>query len=214
MSNIFSGGSMKKYYSIFIITLFCLMVIDAHAVLKLDIKTKMGDKRAFQVAKAGLIAYIKQNGDWAKVVEIKEDYSVWIKNFNKKFSKDSLIISLDLELHTPAMFTEGKLISKVHIIDTIDLANVSKDNTMEDKEMYSLVEKQLQKSGSLQAIAFKLSEGATNVMTAGIAGTFIKNGLSLFGIDMNGDYRADEALMGMAIGSKLFLSLKEMLTKK
>ena len=74
-----------------------------------DVKTKFAEKTDLMAAKLGTIIFII-NSDWAGIKEIGEDYSLWLKNYKRKKEKDTIYVSLDVEIRTPAMFRSGSLL--------------------------------------------------------------------------------------------------------
>lgn len=81
-------------------------------VYELDVKTKLIDKYNETGIKYGTIAYLN-NKPWSKVVELGENYSVWIKDLVRN-EKEAPIITVEftLELQEPALALEGKTFKK------------------------------------------------------------------------------------------------------
>ncbi len=105
---------MLKKVMIFFVSAFllnCLFLNNANAKTRIDVKSKMEDKIDITAAKNGIISYLKSS-KWAKVVEVGEDYSLWIKAYEKNYDESFCVINLTLELRTASMFTDGKLIEK------------------------------------------------------------------------------------------------------
>lgn len=181
----------------------------ARAPIKLDIKTALAVKEKSKLAKAGLIAYLKQS-DWAKVVNFGEDYSVWIENFRRKLRGNTIQFQLDLELRTQADIGIGKLIVTSHIADTVDLSGVAELKTFEERELYRLIEKKLASRGKLKSLVPTVVGAVAGVALPG-PGTLIQNGLKYLGPELEGKYTADEAVEGMVVGATLVTELKAML---
>jgi len=79
---------------------------------KFDLKTKFGkEKVELEGIKRGLASCMEQSG-WAKKVEIKENYTVWIRNVSRTYSQDSVMVTInfDFELRKPSLFKLGDVI--------------------------------------------------------------------------------------------------------
>lgn len=174
--------------------------------LKIDLKTPLEDKEKLKLAKAGLGAFLRQ-AEWAHVVNVGEDYSVWIKNLKRKFKGNVLHFELDLEIKTAADLTSGKLISSRHIKDSVDLAAAAELKTFENREMNKLVEEQLKKNNKLKPVTAVI--GAATSLP--VAGGIVENGLKYFGVDLESDYTPDQAIEGMTLGAVMMIHLKEMI---
>ncbi len=83
-------------------------------IVKLDVKTLMNEKNALAVSKLGTIQFLNESA-WARVVEVGEDYSLWLKNYEIMQADNEITISLDVELRTPAAFRNGRLLESRHI---------------------------------------------------------------------------------------------------
>ena len=114
---------MKTHFSM-VFFLILLGAACAHSQTKLDLKTPLEDKEKLKLAKAGLAAYLQQ-AEWASIVNLGEDYSVWIKNLKRGFKGNVLMFEVDLELKTQADISTGTLISARHIRDTVDLTETA-----------------------------------------------------------------------------------------
>ena len=75
-----------------------------------DIKTKQFEKFDFIPIKIAT-TIILLNSDWAGVIEVGEDYSLWLKNYQRKQVDEEIIISFDVEIRTPAMLRSGSLLT-------------------------------------------------------------------------------------------------------
>ncbi len=181
----------------------------ASVPIKLDIKTALAVKEKSKLAKAGLIAYLKQS-DWAEVVNFGEKYSVWIENFRRKLRGNTIQFQLDLELRTQADLGIGRLLVTRHIADTVDLSESAELRTFEEREVYRLVEKKLASRGKLKSLVPTVVGAVAGVALPG-PGTLIQNGLKYLGPELEGKYTADEAVEGMVIGATLVTELKAML---
>lgn len=79
---------------------------------KFDVKTKYLEKYDLTGVKNGAIAYLGYE-KWAELVEIDENYSLWIKNIKRDTSELPYVsVSFDLELQDPSFQFEGNPIKK------------------------------------------------------------------------------------------------------
>ena len=177
--------------------------------IKLDIKTALDQKEKLKLAKAGLKAYLKQS-DWAEVVNLSEDYSVWLSQLRRKLKGNIIMIQMDIELRTPATLDKGKFIDKRHIVDTLDLGEAAKLSTVEEREMFRIVQKQLAKREKPKSLAAAVVGGVAGIALPGI-GALIQNGLKHLGSELENQYTADQAVEGMVIGALLVMKLREMI---
>lgn len=174
--------------------------------VKIDVKTPAGEKDKLKVVKAGLNAFMRQS-DWAKVVNLREDYSVILCNYKRKLKGNIVRFELDLELRTGSVLGKGKLISSKHLADSIDLSEAARLNTVEEREMHHFVLGQLTKNqkyrGALDAVG--------SITGIPLASALVEKGLSLFGVELEGDYRTDQAVEGMVMGALLMVELQPMI---
>jgi hypothetical protein len=179
--------------------------------VKIDVKTGLGDKEKSKLAKAGLIAYLKQS-DWAEVVNFGESYAIWVENFQRKLRGNSIRFQLDLELRTRADIGAGKLFMTRHIADTVDMSDITELKTFQDRELFQLIEKKLSHRLSLKSLVSTVFGVASKVGSSG-AGGMIQGGLKNFGNSMERQFSADEAVEGMVVGAILVTQTKEMLNE-
>ena len=189
-----------------IVTAALLFTAGAAAQIKIDLKTPVEDKEKLKLAKAGLGAYLRQV-EWAKVVNVGEDYSVWIKKLKRRFKGNMLHFEVDLELKTAADLGSGKPISARHIKDSVDLNEAANLKTFEEREMSELVEKQLTKNNKFKPVTAIIGT-ATNVP---LAGTVVQKGLEYLGVDLESKFTPDQAIEAMTLGAVLIVTLKEMI---
>ncbi len=79
---------------------------------KFDVKTKYLEKYDLTGVKNGAIAYLGYE-KWAEVVEIDENYSLWIKDIKRDTNELPFItVSFELELQDPSFQFEGNPIKK------------------------------------------------------------------------------------------------------
>ena len=183
-----------------------LLACVSTAQLKIDLKTPVEDKEKLKLAKAGLGAFLRQ-ADWAHVVNVGEDYSVWVKNLKRRFKGNILHFELDLEIKTAADLTSGKPVSARHIKDSVDLAAAAELKTFEAREMNKLVEEQLKKNNKYKPVSAVVGT-VTNVP---VAGGIVEKGLEYFGVDLESKFTPDQAIEGMTLGAVMMIHLKEMI---
>lgn len=106
---------MKK---VLVILVMLVITSNLNAQIKIDVKTKFGVKtKQMQAIKIGIIKMLERV-NWIKVGEVGEKYSLWIDNLIIVPDQSDLlssIVSFDMELRTPAMFTKGKTLQIEHI---------------------------------------------------------------------------------------------------
>lgn len=181
----------------------------AIAQVKIDVKTSLKHKEEARLAKAGLVAYLKQS-EWAEVVNFGEQYAVWIENYHYKIRGNDIRFELDLELRTKVEIGSGKLLKTSHVVDTVDMAEVAELKTFEARELNRIVAKQLTKSGKLKGLTSALGTAASTQGVPGVSAV-LETGLKYFGLDLNAEYTADEAIIGMVLGSTLIVELRSMI---
>ncbi len=192
---------MLKKRTFFILLCLCLIGSLSYAQIKIDVKTPREEKGKSRFAKAGLISYLRQS-EWASVVTFDEDFAIWLKNYRGRLKGNVLYINLDVELHTRATLKSGKLLASKYVVDSVDLAAASQLTTFEAREMYRLVTEKLQKGRKLK--------GLTNAVGA-LGSALVETGLKYFGVELEGQYTADQAVEGMVIGALLITELKPMI---
>ncbi len=103
---------------ILFISIIILLVINAvnYAQVKtyFDVKTKFYEKSDLSPAKIGTIIFLTQS-NWGGVREVGEDYSLWLKKYERKKINKTITIQLDVELRTPAAIRSGSLLSSQRI---------------------------------------------------------------------------------------------------
>lgn len=176
------------------------------AQLKIDLKTPVEDKDKLKLAKAGLGAFLRQ-AEWASVVNVGEDYSVWVKNIKRRFKGNVLHFELDLEIRTAADLTSGKLVSARHLKDSVDLSVAAELKTFEAREMNKLVEEQLTKNNKYKPVSAVVG----TVSSVPVAGGLVEKGLEYLGVDLESKFTPDQAIEGMTLGAVMMIQLKEMI---
>lgn len=98
-------------------TAFVLIVIllgSAGFAVTVDIKTKFVEKSEITAIKIGATYWLEKNG--IMVVNIGEDFAVWLKNLERKFiSENEYSYSLIISLSYPTSFVEKRTISEEKI---------------------------------------------------------------------------------------------------
>jgi hypothetical protein len=94
---------MKK--ALLFLALAALVLSPVLAQTKLDVKTKFTSKFEMKGVKHGVIYYLEQMG--YKIVEVKEEYSVWLTDFEEKLLEgNKYAIKFLVKIEPPALFTE------------------------------------------------------------------------------------------------------------
>jgi len=194
---------MKYFFTV-------LAVCCAHVVvlsqIKIDLKTPTGDKEKLRLAKAGLGAYLRQ-AEWAEVVNLGEDYSVWIKDLKRKFTDNILHFDVTLEVRTTADVGSGTLLNSRMIQDTIDLSAIGSKTTFEDREIIAKIEEQIRKNHKYKPIPVVLG----TVSGVPVAGQVLEKGLKFLGVDLEARVTPDQAVESMVLGAVLISNLREMI---
>ena len=82
--------------------------------MTVDIKTKFVEKSEITAIKIGATYWLEKNG--IMVVNIGEDFAVWLKNLERKFiSENEYSYSLIISLSYPTSFVEKRTISEEKI---------------------------------------------------------------------------------------------------
>ena len=93
-------------YLFLLIIIFLSFPWPALAQYDFDIKTRLKERARLQNVKRG-ITVVLEDQPWAGVVEIGEDYSLWITDLDRAHRGDSVHVRLTVSLRTPAMLTSG-----------------------------------------------------------------------------------------------------------
>jgi hypothetical protein len=94
---------MKK--TILFVLLTALVLSPVLAQTKLDVKTKFTSKLELKGVKHGVIFYLEKEG--YKIVEVKEEYSVWLTDFEQKnLEGNKYSIKFLVKIEPPALLTE------------------------------------------------------------------------------------------------------------
>jgi len=189
-----------------LIMILCFIASTAWGQYKIDLKTPAGDKEKLKLAKAGLGAYLRQ-AEWAKVVNVGEDYSVWIKDLKRKFTGNILHFDVTLEVRTTADVGSGALLNSRMIRDTIDLSAIGSKTTFEDREIIAKIEEQIRKNHKYKPIPVVLG----TVSGVPVAGQVLEKGLKFLGVDLEAQVTPDQAVESMVLGAVLISNLREMI---
>jgi hypothetical protein len=130
--------------------------IHAQDHVVIDVKTSVSGKVDLAPVEIGTTVCLSQS-DWADVSEVGEDYSLWLKNYERiKRGKDTEA-ELSVELRTPAFLRSGSLVATRTVTTTFRKTAdgmVLPDTLHWDREDLNAVRK---------AIAGELSESATDL---------------------------------------------------
>jgi hypothetical protein len=94
---------MKKL--VLFLALAAMVLTPVLAQTKLDVKTKFTDKFEMKGVKHGVIFYLEKEG--YKIVEVKEEYSVWLTDFEQKnLEGNKYSIKFMVKIEPPALLKE------------------------------------------------------------------------------------------------------------
>lgn len=94
--------------------LLCIYQIPLFSQVYFDVKTTLQEKKEIKIIKSAIMASLKES-DWAGITEFKEDYSLWLKNMNRKTIGNNIQTSLIIEVRTPSFLNQGKLLNDIFI---------------------------------------------------------------------------------------------------
>jgi len=106
-----------KIISHFFVALLVILLsfnLNAQGKIFFDVKTKMSEKAELSHIKIATELLLLDT-DWANVTEYGEEYSLWIKNYQKSRDYNLFDVNLDIEIRTPSMWTDGRLLLSKHI---------------------------------------------------------------------------------------------------
>lgn len=183
---------MKKLILVLVI-ISCTCTL--HSQVKIDVKTQFNDKRfkSFQAVKLGMIEMMKRVS-WLKVGEVGEKYSLWIDNLKiipDETDKLASIISFDIELRTPAMFTHGKQLQTEHISFKVNMNDTLPVTNPPVLERYL---KHLDEKSQMSSLAW-VAVGTAGAGLPALAKLFVKVG----GM-MQSDFTPADQTMGLWAG--------------
>jgi hypothetical protein len=189
----------------------CLPVpITAHSqAVKLDVKTTVAEKRALGIAKAGLIAALK-NSNWAQVVEFGEDRAVWLKRLERSQSGTVVTLSVDLEIREPRAIGEGRLVSSRRVTASYDTAFA---NGLTDAERRARLD--LESERMMQALAVGLAAGTMRLVIPEVGNRLlIKRVTDNVAADLERPPTIEEVVESMAVGASTLQALRAMLSSR
>ncbi|MBN2601925.1 MAG: hypothetical protein JXR87_08030 [Candidatus Marinimicrobia bacterium] len=109
-------------------------VVTAQEKVYFDIKTTFEEKAELLPVELGTTLVFSQS-DWAGILEIGEDYCIFMRNYRRKEINQAVFISLDIELRKPGTFKAGEILGN----RTVRL-KINRDNTVSSAtELYNLV---------------------------------------------------------------------------
>lgn len=93
--------------------LLFFLAFPAHAQepVAIDVKTAATAKADVAPAEVGTTVCLVQS-EWATVREVGEDYSLWLKRYERIKEGQDVRVEMDVELRTPAMIRSGSLIAE------------------------------------------------------------------------------------------------------
>jgi len=83
----------------------------------IDVKTSFSGKVEFAPVEVGTTVCLNQS-DWATVTEVGEDYSLWLKEYERIKEGNETRAEITLELRTPAFLRSGSLIETRQVTAT------------------------------------------------------------------------------------------------
>ena len=122
-------------FSQFIMTLVLFSgMVTAQDRVYFDIKTTFDEKTDLLPIELGTTLVFSQS-DWAGILEIGEDYCIFMRNYRRKETHNAVFISLDIELRNPGTFKAGDILGN----RTIRL-KINRDDTVSPAtEFYHLI---------------------------------------------------------------------------
>lgn len=185
---------------------FLLILLISNSLLaqiSFDVKTTMEEKKQLHIIKIAVINALKQS-NWSRVVEVREDYSLWLTNLQRYSNENFLISEIDLDLRTPAMITHGEHITGVHISVEFDTIGISNVHTSNDTLMNALLVKGLSNSGLLTKFSdmFSISDP--------LSGYIINAFISDFITEMNRQPTPFESYEANLLAAKAVVELKKL----
>lgn len=103
--------------SLCILLLLLPAQIHAQDRVAIDVKTTTGGKIDLAPVEVGTTVCLNQS-DWANVSEIGEDYSLWLKSYERIKRGEDTEARLTIELRTPAFLRSGSLITSRTVTTT------------------------------------------------------------------------------------------------
>jgi hypothetical protein len=79
-----------------------------------DIKTSLEEKRAMLPVELGTTLVLSQS-DWAGVLELGEDFCIYLKNYRRKVTRNTIYVAVDIELCKPGTLKAGQLLDSHEI---------------------------------------------------------------------------------------------------
>ena len=152
----------QKLYIIIIILayLFLIQPIFGQSKVLFDVKTKRAEKMDLLPIKTATVILLLKS-DWASVVEIGEDYSLWLKEYERKKVGDIISVKFCVELRTPAMLRSGSLLQS----EKIEFSFKSIDEWNEVTTVREAIKQELKNfSGEIQTEAILGGEKVVNII--------------------------------------------------
>ncbi len=108
--------------------------LDAQEKVYFDIKTSLEEKTSLLPVELGATLVFSQS-NWAGVLELGEDFCIYLKNYRRKVTHNYIYIAMDVELREPGTLKAGKLLSTREIRVKID----RNEDTSLATELYHLI---------------------------------------------------------------------------
>ena len=100
---------MKSIYRLLLVILFSLTGLVAEERIYFDIKTDIKDKIKLLPIELGTIFMFSQS-DWGGVLEIGEDYGLYLRNYQRKKTSSAIYLKMVVELRSPGGWKAGKVL--------------------------------------------------------------------------------------------------------
>lgn len=176
---------MKRLVVLFLVVIMAVIAVNhSEASTKIDLKTKIDNKsKDYQAVKAGIIAMIKEDIAWIQLVEVGEKYSLWVKDLNMGNAPNNPLmnrIKFTLELRTPAMLGDGKLISSKAVqIDFKAGEALPFDNAPQLQRTMDRIQSEYKMSTGQAIMAFIGTGGISAMASLGVkVGSILQKGYS------------------------------------
>jgi len=87
------------------------IIVSASPKIYFDIKTGLSELADLLPAKVGIAIFLEQS-EWAGIREFGEDYSLRLKNYEKRKENNLITVSLDVEIRSPSFIRTGALLKR------------------------------------------------------------------------------------------------------
>jgi len=134
-------SSIRKKFLVLSIALIFTAPAFAQGRIYFDIKTSLNDKADLLPIELATTIILTQSR-WAGALEIGEDYTLFLKNYQRIERRESMLVSLDVELRGKSDFRTGEVLKAKRI--KIKIENKNQTNPIQD--VYQLIRNGLRKT--------------------------------------------------------------------